>query len=122
MASTTRLNSLFLMTGILFFSLISLLALIKIVKNAKKAWRDSATEEGFAASGTAVDKKESFDPDQFSYELLKNVMGKIRNVTRHVLNKEHFAERLSMVHMTPTELARKYIAETSLAAKNKSNQ
>ncbi len=109
------------MTGIVFFSLISLLALFKLFKIAKKAWKDSATE-GFVASGTAVDKKAPFDPDQFSYELLKNVMGKIRNVTRHVLNKEHFAERLSMVRMTPAELARKYIAETSAAAKNKNNE
>lgn len=114
----SKLNSTFLMTGIVFFSLISLVALFKLFKLAKKAWKDSA-EEGFVATGTAADEKEKaapFNPDEFSYKMLKNAMGKIRNVTRHVLNKEHFMERISMIRMTPAELARKYIADTKAAA------
>jgi hypothetical protein len=116
MAVTAKMNSMFLMTGIVFFSLISILALFKLFKVAKKAWKDSATE-GFATTVKDDEKKPAPNPEELSYELLKNVMGKIRNVTRHVFDKEHFTERLSMARMTPAELARKYIADTKKQSK-----
>ncbi len=111
MVASQKLNSTFLMTGIVFFSLISILALLKLFKMVKKAWADE--EEGFADMPATTTDKKAFNPEQFSYELLKNVVGKVRNVTRHVLNKEHFTERISMMRMTPAELARKYIADTA---------
>ena len=122
--TTAKLNSLFLMTGIVFFSLISLLILTKLVKIGKRAWKDlDREEEGFADSAAAsadsaegkdgYDKKKkvAFNPDEFSYHMLKNAMVSIRKASKHILDPKAFMERISMSRMTPTELARKYIAE-----------
>jgi hypothetical protein len=126
MPTPVKLNSLFLMTGIVFFSLISVLAVIKLFKVLKKIWKelDREEKEGFADTDAVDEKKKTLNPDEISYHMLKNAMVSIRKVTKHILDPKVFMERISMARMSPTELARRYIAETTAknAAENKNKE
>jgi hypothetical protein len=67
----------------------------------------STRQEGFASTPDVETIKNS--PELASYALLKSVMKPIRNLSGILLDPSNWKERISMVNMTPTELARMYL-------------
>ncbi len=63
-------------------------------------------------------KEENFenpkvDPKKLAAEILSSSLAQIKKATRHVLDPVAFKERMQMASLSPIELARKYIKETS---------
>jgi hypothetical protein len=70
-------------------------------------------EENFDNPTANPGKPAKVDPGKLAAEILSTSLRQLKKATRHVLDPVAFKERMMMASMSPIELARKYIKETS---------